>query len=170
MESVQDQTAYDSDLYDDIDEDTQKNKYLTFNLGKEDYGLEIRHVDNIIVMEEIVGVPDMPEFILGVINLRGKVISVMDMRTRFHLEKKEVDDRTCIIVVNIDEISMGLIVDTVNEVIDIQEDRIDPAPKTHSGIKSNYIQGMGKVGDKVKILLDIEKILYSEELDQIKGL
>lgn len=168
MEDTQEQGLMQSDLFDEMDEDAQKDKYLTFRLGNENYGIEIKHVIEIIVMQEITKVPDMPEFIIGVINLRGKVISVMDIRKRFALEAREFDDRTCIIVVNINEISIGLIVDTVNEVIDIPESQIDPPPRTHSGVGSSYIQGMGKVNDQVKILLDIEKILYEEDIEQIK--
>lgn len=170
MEALKEKTDQEIDLYDELDEDTQKDKYLSFRLGDEEYGIEIQHIIEIIVMQEITKVPDMPNFIIGVINLRGNVISVMDIRKRFGLESREFDDRTCIIVVRINNISIGLIVDTVNEVVDIPESQIDPPPRTHSGIGSNYIQGMGKIGEKVKILLDIEKILYEEELNQIKEL
>lgn len=158
------------DTYDDAEGDEQKDKYLTFHIDKENYGIEIRHVIEIIVMQEITVVPDMPDFIIGVINLRGQVISVMDIRARFKMEAREYDDRTCIIVVKINDISIGLIVDTVNEVIDIPESQMDPPPKTHSGIGSSYIKGMGKVDNSVKILLDIEKILYEEELEQVRKL
>jgi purine-binding chemotaxis protein CheW len=156
------------DINDELEEDALKDRYLTFHLGKESYGIEIRHVTEIIVLQEITKVPDLPDFIIGVVNLRGNVISVMDVRKRFHLETKEYDDRTCIIVVNIKDIAIGLLVDTVNEVLNIPEDQVDPPPKTHSGIKSSYIMGMGKVEKQVKILLDIEKILQEEELEQIE--
>ncbi len=154
-------------LHDVTEEDSQKDKYLSFRLGKESYGIDIRYVTEIIVMQEITKVPDMPDFIIGVINLRGKVISVMDIRSRFHLESREYDDRTCIIVVEVDDIMIGLVVDTVNEVSDIKEEYIEPPPAMHSGIKNHYIQGLGKVNDQVKILLDITKILHEEELAQI---
>jgi purine-binding chemotaxis protein CheW len=167
MDSAENRTDL-NDLYDETDEDTQKDKYLTFRIGKESYGIEIRHVTEIGVMQEITEVPDMPDCITGVINLRGNVISVMNVRSRFGLESKEYDERTCIIVVDINNLSVGLIVDTVNEVLSIPEDQIDPPPKTHSGIKSSYIQGMGKVEGQVKILLDVEKILYEEELQQLE--
>jgi len=167
MEKVEEQTGF-NDVYDDVDDDTLKDKYLSFRIGNESYGIEIRHVTEIVVMQEITEVPDMPDFITGVINLRGKVISVMDVRKRFRLELREYDERTCIIVVDINDISVGLIVDTVNEVLNIPESHIDPPPKTHSGIKSNYIQGMGKIGETVKILLDVEKILYRDELARLE--
>lgn len=170
MEKSIEELNFDMETYDELDEDAQKDKYLTFHLGNEDYGIEIRHVIEIVVMQDITEVPDMPEFIIGVINLRGQVISVMDIRKRFKLEAREYDDRTCIIVVRINDISVGIIVDTVNEVINIPENQVDPPPRTHSGIKSGYIKGMGKIGDKVKILLDIEKILYEDELEQISSI
>ena len=156
------------DINEELDEDALKDRFLTFHLGKESYGIEIRHVTEIIVLQEITKVPDLPEFIIGVVNLRGNVISVMDMRKRFRLEQKEYDDRTCIVVVNIKDIAIGLLVDTVNEVLNIPEEQVDPPPKTHSGIKSSYIMGMGKVENQVKILLDIEKILQEGELEQIE--
>lgn len=156
------------DINEEHNEDALKDRFLTFHLGKEIYGLEIRHVTEIIVLQEITKVPDLPEFIIGVVNLRGNVISVMDMRKRFHLETKEYDDRTCIVVVNIKEITIGLLVDTVNEVLNIPEKQVDPPPKSHSGIKSSYVMGMGKVDEQVKILLDIEKILHEEEMAQIQ--
>ena len=156
------------DINEELDEDAQKNRFLTFHLGKESYGIEIEYVTEIIVMQEITKVPDLPESMIGVVNLRGNVISVMNMRNRFHLESREIDDRTCIIVVNVEDIAIGLFVDTVNEVLNIPEAQIDPPPKTHSGIKSNYIMGMGKIENQVKILLDIEKILHEEELEQIQ--
>ena len=155
-------------INEELDEDAQKNRFLTFHLGKESYGIEIQYVTEIIVMQEITKVPDLPEFIIGVVNLRGNVISIMDMRRRFHLESRDYDDRTCIIVVDISDIAVGLLVDTVNEVLNIPEEQVDPPPKTHSGIKSNYFMGMGKVENQVKILLDIEKILHEEELEQVE--
>ncbi len=149
---------------DSLDVDTQKDRFLSFRIGKEDYAIEIRFVTEIIVMHTVTEVPDTPPFIKGVINLRGKVIPVMDVRERFNLEKREYDDRTCIVVVDVGEITVGLIVDTVNEVIDIPEINIDPPPATHSGIESNYINGMGKVGEKVKILLDVKNVLILDEI------
>lgn len=141
------------------DEDTLKDRYLTFRIGKEDYGLEIRYVTEIIVMQRITEVPDTPPHIKGVINLRGMVIPVMDVRQRFHLEPREYDDRTCIVVVDFEGLAVGMIVDVVNEVVDILDSDIDPPPAAHSGIQVNYIMGMGKVGKKVKIILDVEKVL-----------
>jgi purine-binding chemotaxis protein CheW len=149
-------------------EDTQKGKYLTFHLAKEDYGIEIRYVTEIIGIQKITEVPDMPAFVKGVINLRGKVVPVMDVRTRFDMPVREYDDRTCIIVVNIDDKSVGLVVDKVNEVADIPENQIEAPPRT-TRESTGYIQGMGKIGNEVKILLNVQKLLYSDELAMING-
>lgn len=142
------------------DEDTQADKFLTFILGQEEYGIEIKYVTEIIGIQNIAEVPDMPHYIKGVINLRGKVIPVMDVRLRFGLQEREYDDRTCIIVINIDEQSVGLIVDRVSEVLDIPEAQVEPPPRVKSGGSSRFIQGMGKVGDRVKILLNAHQLLF----------
>ncbi|MGA1825247.1 MAG: chemotaxis protein CheW [bacterium] len=161
-----DKGLLDEDLYDD-EEDAQKDKFLTFCVGKEDYGIDIRYVTEIIGIQKITQVPDMPEFVKGVINLRGKVIPVMDVRTRFGLEPREYDDRTCIMVVDINDLAIGLVVDTVCEVMDIPESHIEPPPRTGNKVKSRYIKGMGKVGEGVKILLDVNKLLFEDELMQM---
>lgn len=145
------------------DEDTQKDKYLTFHLGNEDYGIDIRHVTEIIGIQRITVIPEMPEHIKGVINLRGKIIPVMDVRTRFRLEPRAYDERTCVIVVNVNDTAVGLVVDTVSEVADIPEANID----TSAGIgrsKSNaFIRGIGKIGEDIKILLDVTTLLYDQD-------
>ncbi len=150
-------------------EDTQKDKYLTFHLAGEDYGIEIRYVIEIIGIQKITEVPDMPPFIRGVINLRGKVIPVMDVRARFSIEDRAYDDRTCIIVVNIEGTEVGLVVDEVSEVADIPEKNVEPPPRTGKSTGSRYIQGMGKIGEEVKILLDVQKLLFDEEMQQLMG-
>ncbi|MDH4321352.1 MAG: chemotaxis protein CheW [Desulfobulbaceae bacterium] len=154
----------DDDLYDD-EEDTQKDKYLTFHLAGEDYGLDIAFVTEIIGIQRITEVPDMPDFVKGVINLRGKVIPVMDVRLRFQLPERDYDERTCIIVVDINSTAVGLVVDQVNEVADIPEKDVEPPPRTTKGASSRYLKGMGKVGDEVRILLNVEKLLYDDEME-----
>ncbi len=155
----------EEDLYDD--EDTMKDKYLTFHLAGEDYGIEIAFVTEIIGIQKVTEVPDMPDFVKGVINLRGKVIPVMDVRIRFKLERRDYDERTCIVVVNIADNAIGLVVDEVREVADIPAEHVEPAPRTGKGTSSRFIKGMGKMGDEVKIILDVEQLLYEEELEQI---
>ena len=158
----------DDDLYDD-DEDTQKDKYLTFHLAGEDYGIEIAYVTEIIGIQKITDVPDMPDFVKGVINLRGKVIPVMDVRRRFKIEERAYDERTCIIVVDINDTAVGLVVDKVNEVADIPEEQIEPPPQTGKSTSSRFIYGMGKIDDEVKILLKVDKLLFDEELESLSG-
>lgn len=148
-------------------EDTQKDKYLTFHLAGEDYGIEICYVIEIIGIQSITNVPDMPAFIRGVINLRGKVIPVMDVRARFGLAARDYDDRTCIIVINVDTTEVGLVVDEVSEVADIPESQVEPAPRTSKNTESSYIQGMGKMNNRVKILLDVHKLLFSGEMQNM---
>ncbi len=164
----------DNDMLDDIffsddDEDTQKDKYLTFRIRKEEYGVEIQCVVEVIGIMKITVVPDMPEFIKGVVNLRGKVIPVVDVRTRFKVEFKEYDDRTCVLVVNINNSDIGLVVDTVSDVVDIPEDSVVPPPNIKKSASSRFIKGMGKLEEKVIIILDVNKLLYDDELEQLSN-
>jgi len=145
-------------------EDTLKNMYLTFRLGNEDYGIEIRYVTEIVGMQKITEVPDMPIFVKGVVNLRGQVIPVLDMRLRFNMQSRDYDERTCIIVVNIAGSQVGLVVDTVNEVRNIDDEQISPPPKTAGADSARYIQGMGKVGESVIILLEGTRLLHENEV------
>jgi purine-binding chemotaxis protein CheW len=148
-------------------EETLRDMFLTFVLGDEEYGLEIRYITEIVGLQKITEVPDMPNFVKGVVNLRGLVIPVIDMRLRFGLEAKDYDERTCIIVVNVRNIQLGLVVDTVNEVRTILPDQIDTPPKVAVGKSQRYIMGLGKVGDEVKILLDANKVMFEEELENL---
>lgn len=152
-------------LEDDENEDTQANKYLFFRIADESYGIGIRHILEIIELQKISQVPDMPSYVKGVINLRGKVIPVVDLRLRFGLVERPYDDRTCIVVADITRTTIGFIVDTVEEVIEIPETQVEEAPKfrTQSG-KDRYISGMGKVGEAVKILLDVETLVRDEDV------
>jgi len=151
-------------------EDTQKGKYLTFVIQNEGYGIEIQYVTEIIGMQKITEVPDLPEFLRGIINLRGKIIPVMDVRLRFKKPVIAYNDRTCVVVVDINEISVGLIVDTVAEVLDIKdEDVVDP-PETMMGSANRYIKGIGKTGNGVTLLLDCNKLLKEEEMNQLSTL
>jgi purine-binding chemotaxis protein CheW len=148
-------------------EDTQKGKFLTFALCSEYYGIEISFVTEIIGIQSITEVPELPNYVKGIINLRGKIIPVMDVRLRFKKEPREYTDRTCIIVINIKEISIGLIVDTVSEVLSIDDANIVPPPADKTGFHNRYIKGIGKVGNDVKLILDCEKILSEEEVDDL---
>src|SRR6056297_2124724 len=150
-----------------MDEDSMEGMYLTFDLASEGYGLEIRHVIEIIGIQPITAVPDLPDHVIGVLNLRGKVIPIIDVRRRSGLTHRYHDERTCIVVVNVNENSVGLVVDKVSEVITIPGNEIEPPPATGRNRK-NYIAGMGKVGQQVKMLLDIEALLDDEELEEIE--
>jgi purine-binding chemotaxis protein CheW len=143
-------------------------KYLTFKLALEEYGLEILKVQEIIQMQAITRVPRTPEYVRGVINLRGKVIPVVDLRKKFMLDICTDTEKTCIIVVQISTqdnvVVMGIIIDEVKEVLDIKADDIENTPSFGSNISTDFILGMGKVNGSVKILLDIDKILSSSEV------
>lgn len=147
--------------------DTQEDKYLAYRLSKENYVIEIHYITEIIGIQKITRLPDMPDFIRGVINLRGKVIPVIDVRIRFGLEERQYDERTCIIVVNIKDLTVGLIVDQVQEVITIPSSQVDVPPTINKKSESRYIKGLGKIDDEVKIILDIDQLLFDEELQQL---
>lgn len=152
------------------EEDTQKDKYLTFTLGNETYGLEIKYVTEIIGVQEITEVPELPEYIRGIINLRGKIIPIMDVRLRFKKSFREYNDRTCIVVVEIKDISIGLIVDAVSEVISILDQDIVPPPDLNKGLGNKYIKGIGKVRSEVKLLLDCNKLLSNDEIENLESI
>lgn len=143
--------------------DVESNKYLTFSLANEEYGVEILRVREIIGLMDITAVPQMPYYMKGVINLRGKVIPVVDLRLKFGMEPAEYDAQTCVVVVDVGQLT-GIIVDTVREVLDVASDQIDPAPPMGAGVDTSFVMGMGKVKDSVKILLDIRKALDCPEL------
>jgi len=143
-------------------------KYLTFFLEREEYGLEILKVREIIGMMDITPVPRTPKFVCGVINLRGKVIPVVNLRTKFGMETIETNGETCIIVVQAEDIEMGIVVDRVSEVIDIPTSAIQPPPAFgNKGISISYLLGIGKTEETIKLLLNIDKVLSRAELGQI---
>lgn len=143
-------------------------KYLTFSLAGEEYGIGILKVREIIGMMPITPVPLAPEFLKGVINLRGKVIPVVDLRRKFGMEEAQVTERTCIIVVEIDSsssrIPMGIVVDAVSEVLNVKASDIEQTPSLGGNIRADYILGIGKMDGGIKILLDIDRVLNSQEI------
>ncbi len=151
----------------EMDEDTQKDRFLTFSLGKESYGIEIKYVTEIIGIQAITEIPELPEYVKGIINLRGKIIPAMDVRLRFRKESREYNDRTCIVVVDISDVSIGLIVDSVSEVLTIPEQDIVDPPSMSNGFSNRYIKMIGKVGNEVKLLLDCDKLLTDDELEAL---
>ncbi len=152
---------------------SQAGKYLTFKLGAEEFGLEILKVQEIIKMMDITKVPRTPEFVRGVINLRGKVIPVVELRLKFDMPTVEVTDKTCVIVVQVAHaagtVTMGAIVDEVSEVLDITGDQIEPSPEFGTSVNTDFILGMGKVGKRVVMLLDVDKVLSTGELSAVAG-
>jgi purine-binding chemotaxis protein CheW len=162
---------YDDDLLEDEDEeDSQKDKYLTFRVADEEYGLEIACVIEIVTAHRVTEVPDMPPYLKGVFNLRGRVIPVVDVRARFKLAPRPYDDRTCFVVVQVQDMSVALAVDNVCDVLMIPAAQVSVPPRLSKGPSSRYIKGMGKTGESVKILLDVEKLLLESEIAQIGAL
>ncbi len=159
----------DEDQNTSDDMDTQKGKYMTFKSGNEYFGLEIQYIIEIIQLQAITAIPETEDYIKGLINLRGKVIPVVDVRLRFKQEPFEYDDRTCIIVISMKSMLIGLIVEKIAEVVEIREENILPPPiigrdKGHN----KYVYGIGKVGDSVKLLLDPDKLLNDEDLSVVE--
>lgn len=164
MRQVEDnQTASD-------EHDTQKGKYMTFKSGNEYFGLEIQYVNEIIQLQPITAIPETEDYIKGLINLRGKVIPVVDVRLRFKQEPFEYNDRTCIIVINVKGMMVGLIIEKIAEVVEIKEDNILPPPSIGRADKAHhkYVYGIGKVGDSVKLLLDPDKLLNDDDLSVVE--
>ncbi len=150
--------------------DTQKGKYVTFKSGNEYFGLKIQYVNEIIGFQEITEIPESEDYIKGLINLRGKIIPVIDVRIRFRQEPFEYTDRTCIIVINFNNLVVGLIVEKIAEVVEIQEEDILPSPSIGRADKSQnkYVYAIGKVGEDVKLLLDPDRLLNDEDKNALE--
>jgi purine-binding chemotaxis protein CheW len=144
-----------------------EGKFLTFILGDEVYGIEILKVREIIKLMDITTVPRTPDYLKGVINLRGKVIPIVDLRSKFTMPEIEHTQETCIIVVEVNKTSIGIIVDSVSEVSNINSEEIEDAPHLGQDIDTNFILGLGKTKERIVILLDIELVLSSEELETV---
>ncbi len=148
-------------------------KYLTFSLADEEYGIGILKVKEIIGMMPITSVPRTPQFVKGVINLRGKVIPIVDLRAKFGMESIPYTERTCIIVVEIDSndatVLIGIVVDAVSEVLNIHGDDIEDTPAFGTHLDTQYIMGMAKMEGGVKILLNIDQVLSSKEIQNLQG-
>ena len=148
-----------------VSTDTQEGKYMTFKSGSEYFGLEIQYVQQIIQFQAITKIPETEDYIKGLINLRGKIIPVVDVRVRFKQGECEYNDKTCILVITVKDTTVGLIVEQIAEVAEIQKENILPPPTIGRNDKGHnkYVYGIGKVGTSVKLLLDPEKLLYDEE-------
>lgn len=153
-----------------LDEDTQKGKYMTFKSGNEYFAIGIQYVNEIIGFQNITVIPETEDYIKGLINLRGKIIPVIDVRLRFKQPPFEYNDRTCIIVINVKSTVVGLIVETIAEVVTIEEEDILPPPTIGRGdkVQNKYVYGIGKVGDSVKLLLNPDKLLNDEDINALE--
>lgn len=143
-------------------------KFLTFFLSTEEYGIEILKVQEIIGVMSITPIPRTPAFIKGVINLRGRIIPIIDLRLKLSMEEAKHTEETCFIVVKAHDMHMGVVVDKVSEVLDIAGENVEDAPSMGEDINTDYILGIGKAGDKVKMLLDIDKVLSDKDLKALK--
>ncbi|EHJ46754.1 CheW protein [Solidesulfovibrio carbinoliphilus subsp. oakridgensis] len=148
-------------------QDAELLQLVTFSIGEEEFGVDILSVQEIIRMMDITKVPRAPEFVEGVINLRGKVIPIIDLRRRFGLSTRDHDKHTRIIVIEINNMIVGFVVDSVSEVLRIPASTVEPPPPVVSGLESEYISGVGKLEDRLLILLDLNKLLSGEERDML---
>lgn len=149
-------------------EDAQSGKYLEFLIDKESYGIPIRFVTEIISMQAVNSLPEAPDYVKGIINLRGRIIPVIDMHCRLNKKDMAYTDRTCIVVAETEWLNIGLIVDSVTEVLMIDEKDIAPAPQIKMADSHGYLLGVGKVNGEVKLLLDCDKLFSDEESKIIK--
>lgn len=151
--------------------DSRAGKYLSFQLGDEEYAIQVLRVREIVKLQHITGVPETPTDVRGVINLRGRIIPVIDLRLKFGMGAKEYDQRTCIIVVEpkgSDQGPIGIIVDEVSEVLTLAESDVQPTPDFGGGVTTPFLLGMAKVRDEVKILLDIDQVLATADLTALQ--
>lgn len=142
-------------------------QFVEFKLSDEEYGIDILQVKTIERMMPITRVPKTPDFVEGVINLRGEIVPVIDLKKRFDLTPSEVTDSTRIIIASIDDITVGMIVDAATEVIQLSQDDIEPAPPIIGGIDANYLEGVGKIDGRLLILLNVAKLLKPQEINQL---
>ncbi len=147
-----------------------EGKFLTFVLNDEEYGIEILKVREIIGVIDITSVPQTPHYLKGVINLRGKVIPIIDLRLKFSMPEQAHTLETCIIVAEVSGDQIGVVVDDVSEVLDIKGGEIEETPQFGQGLDTDFIMGLGKANDKIIIMLDIDKVLSTEELELIEQL
>jgi purine-binding chemotaxis protein CheW len=147
-----------------------EKQYVIFKLGNEEYGVEIMNVKEISEFKESTKVPNTPYFVDGIINLRGEIIPIINLKKRFEVSDGEIDSDTRIIVININDRNVGFVVDEASQVLRIKDNDIDEAPEIVAGVDRQYITGVGKVGEKIIILLDLEKILTDEEKEKLGDL
>lgn len=145
-----------------------EEQYVTFTLDKEEYGIKVLSVQEIVSVPEITSIPNTPPYIKGLINLRGSVTPLVDLRTKFRLAEKDVDRYTVVIVVNVNEKTIGIIVDKVSDVLSFNAENLQDAPNFSASIQTQFIEKMGNIEDRLVILLNIGKVLSDEELDSVE--
>lgn len=155
-------------MFRETEQSTEEIKVIVFRLKSEEYGVEVNQVKSIERMEHITRVPNTPPFVKGVINLRGVVIPIIDLRNRFGIELEEYNDSTRIIIVNVEDMEVGLIVDAANDVIDIPVSSIEPPPKVVGGVESKYLRGVAKLEKRLLILLNLDKVLNPDEIKELE--
>ena len=156
-----------------MEEDTQKGQFMTFQTGKEFFGISISYINEIIQMQSITAVPEVDDYIKGLINLRGKIVPVIDVRVRFRMPPLEYTDRTCIIVISVKSMVIGLIVEKIAEVITITDEDIVPPPsfgRKDGNEQNKYVYGLARMGDSVKLLLDPEKLVKQEDIEVLEDI
>lgn len=147
--------------------DLQQTKYLTFIVDRQYYAFPIKDIIEIIEVQDITFVPEAPDYVKGVINVRGRIIPVIDVRLRFRRQEAEYTERTCIVIVKIGEVEIGFVVDTVDEVVDLQDENISAPPKVQTDRSARYITGVGKIDERIVLLLDAEKMFSEDELGDL---
>lgn len=162
------QRLQDDDNYLNFGE-TNKKQFVTFSLGGEEYGIEVCHVREVRRYEGVTRIANTPEFIKGVINLRGLIVPVVDLRIKFHTGTPKYDEFTVTIIVEIGNRLIGMVVDSVSDVVDLAEEDIRPAPMFRSYLGTQYVLGLGTVGERMIILIDIESLLSSEEMQLVES-
>ncbi|KXG43407.1 chemotaxis protein CheW [Tepidibacillus infernus] len=151
-----------------VEQNSSEIKVIVFRLGSEEYGVDVQQVKSIERMEHITRVPNTPPFVKGVINLRGVVIPIIDLRRRFSIEQKDYNESTRIIIVNVEEMEVGLIVDAANDVIDIPVQAIEPPPKVVGAVEAIYLRGVAKLSNRLLILLNLDKVLNVDEMKELE--
>lgn len=162
-EQIEQQSVESTENRVDLEDSTN---LVTFRLGSGEYAIDIMQAKEIIKMEKITLIPNAPDFVEGVINLRGNIIPIIDLKKRFSLEETEGDKNTGIIIVKIEDVDMGIIIDSISKVVSISNSDIQPPPPMLSGIGQKYIKGVGKLEDKLLVVLDLEKLFTSDEEDE----
>lgn len=159
-------------MEDEQEEDLQKGQFMTFQTGREYFGIGISYINEIIQMQPITAVPEVEDYIKGLINLRGKIIPVIDIRVRFKMEPLEYTDRTCIIVINVKSMVIGVIVEKIAEVVTITDDDIVPPPTLgrRDSEQNKYVYGLARIGDSIKLLLDPEKLVKDADIETLEEL